>query len=255
MVLFRQLVDVTADPRDERLERDDRFGEATPDVEPYGLVLRGVGSDRSFVEAGPAERDASAEDGCWLLAFGAVHGSNTFTLRAGKSLPRGCELFTAWRNNGRVRHVCVLLVAIVTACSSSDAFEKHLIEGGPGQAITVDITGVDSSLTVRDPDRSRRYTLQIEVGNSTDALLTVTQISVNTDGNRAFQVYPTVNRFNELIDPGKDHVFEMNLRGGFVRAYGPQEAHTVVLRVIVTLSNGDAYAYSFEGPVEDDRTP
>jgi hypothetical protein len=166
-------------------------------------------------------------------------------------LRRGCELFTALRNNRRVRLVTLLPVLLVLACGSSSGLQKNFIEGGPGQPITVNISGVDNSVELRDPDNSRRYDVQVEVGNSSDALVTVTQISIRTDGSGAFQVYPAVHAFNELIDPGKDHLFDVVVRGRFARPFAPDEAHTVVLRVIVTLSDGDAYAYSFEGPVRE----
>ncbi len=45
----------------------------------------------------------------------------------------------------------------------------------------------------------------------------------------------------------------MCARGRLVREWNADlhEAHTVVLRVNVTLSNGDTYASTFEGPVRD----
>ena len=150
-----------------------------------------------------------------------------------------------------MRRVCVLPLLLIAACTSSSGLQNNLIEGGPGQAITVEINAVDNSSALRDPDKSRQYSIEVEVGNSSDTVVTVTQISITTDGSGAFQVYPTVRRFNELIDPRKDHLFQIDLRGRLVRPFAPNEAHTVVLRVIVTLSNGDAYAYSFEGPVRE----
>ncbi|HSP15133.1 MAG TPA: hypothetical protein VLV78_10305 [Thermoanaerobaculia bacterium] len=145
------------------------------------------------------------------------------------------------------------LLLLSWSCSSSSDLVSRTVEGGPGQPITVDIASVDNSVEVPDPDGSRQYTLQVEVGNSTDTLLTVTRISVRTDGGGAFQVYPTVQKFNELLDPGKDHLFEIKTRGRFARQFRPDESRTVVLLVIVELSNGDSYSYTFEGPVK--QTP
>jgi len=150
-----------------------------------------------------------------------------------------------------VPRVCVPSLLLIAACASSSGLENNLIEGGPGQAITVEINAVDNSNTLRDPDKSRQYAIEVEVGNSSDTLVTVTQISITTDGSGAFQVYPTVKRFNELIDPHKAPLFRIDLRGRLMRPFAMNEAHTVVLRVIATLSNGDAYAYSFEGPVRE----
>ena len=165
---------------------------------------------------------------------------------------RGCELLTALRNNGWVRHVSLASTLLFAACASSSGLQTNVIEGGPGQAITVDISIADNSVSLPDPDKSRQYTLAVEVGNSSGARITVTQISIETEGSGAFQVYPAVHHFNELIDPGKDHEFEMVVRGRSVRPFGPSESHSVVLRVIVSLSNGDAYAYTWEGPVKDE---
>ncbi|HEV8661306.1 MAG TPA: hypothetical protein VGS96_22095, partial [Thermoanaerobaculia bacterium] len=77
------------------------------------------------------------------------------------------------------------------------------------------------------------------------------QITIRTAGSGAFQVLPTVQRFNEMIDPGKDHLFDVVVRGRFARAFQPAEPRTVILNCIVTLTNGDSYAYNFEGPVRE----
>src|SRR5512138_3557494 len=126
-----------------------------------------------------------------------------------------------------MRRIRVFSLLLAAACSSSSGLDTNFIEGGPGQAITVDISGVDNSLLLTDPDKSRQYTVEVEVGNSSGALITVTQISIQTDGYNAFQVYPSVQKFNELIDPGRDHVFELRLRGRLVRPFSLDEAHTV----------------------------
>lgn len=145
------------------------------------------------------------------------------------------------------------LFLILTACSSTNDLETRIVEGGPGQPITVGIAFVDNSNAIVDREGSRQYVVQVEVGNSIDTLLTVTQISIRTDGSGAFQVYPTVRKFNELIDPGKDHLFDVPVSGRLVRPWNfdLHEPHAVVLRVMVSLSNGDTYAYAFEGPVRD----
>lgn len=140
---------------------------------------------------------------------------------------------------------------LAAACSSSSGLERNLIEGGPGQPITVDISGVDNSVSLEDRTHSRQYTVQVEVGNSSDVPLTVTQILLRTDGTGAFQIDPAGNHYNEMIDPGKDHLFELTTRGRLVRPFQPNESRTVVLRVMVSLSNGDTYSYEFEGPVHD----
>jgi len=147
----------------------------------------------------------------------------------------------------RFAAVALLLVG----CSSTPGLETNTYPGGPGQPISVGIAAVDNGVMLPDPDQSRQYTVQVEVSNISDLPLTVSQISIRTDGSGAFQVYPSVNRFNEMIDPGKDHLFDVKLRGRFARAFGPNEARTVILLCVVSLTNGDSYAYTFEGPVRE----
>ncbi|HEY3052075.1 MAG TPA: hypothetical protein VGK04_01665 [Thermoanaerobaculia bacterium] len=126
---------------------------------------------------------------------------------------------------------------------------SQAVEGGPGQPISVAIgatTGVST-----DREGTREYVLQVEVSNNSDVPVTVTRISVMTAGNGAFQVQPASRTFNEMIDPGKDHQFDIGVPGRLVRAYRKGEAQVVDLRVIVDLSNGDSYFYTFEVPVRD----
>ena len=142
-----------------------------------------------------------------------------------------------------------LVGLLLVGCGTSSGLEVHTYPGGPGQPISVGIASVDNSITIEDPDGSRQHTVQVEVSNVSDVVLTVTQISIRTEGSSAFQVYPTVQKLNEMIDPGKDHLFEVNVRGRFVRQFRPEESKTVDLLIIVSLSNGDSYSYTFEGPV------
>ncbi|HEV8658386.1 MAG TPA: hypothetical protein VGS96_07130, partial [Thermoanaerobaculia bacterium] len=113
-----------------------------------------------------------------------------------------------------------LVTILFTGCASS-GLVSQTIEGGPGQAISVDIAAVDNALTIEDRDHSRQYTVQVEVSNISDVPLTVSQITIRTAGSGAFQVLPTVQRFNEMIDPGKDHLFDVVVRGRFARAFQP----------------------------------
>jgi hypothetical protein len=144
----------------------------------------------------------------------------------------------------------VFAVAFVTACATSSGLDSQVIEGGPGQPIVVDIVGADSGM-LTDREGSRLYELQVEVSNDSDVPLTVTRIVVMTDGSGAFQVQAASQNENEMIDPGKDHIFVLKVTGRLVRAFAPNEAHVVRLRCIVALSNGDSYFYTFEGPVRE----
>ena len=142
---------------------------------------------------------------------------------------------------------------LLTACASSGiGVAPGVIEGGPGQEIEVSINSVDNSVLTPDADGSRKYTVEVEVSNSENYAITVTQISIRTSGGGAFQVYPTSSKVNEMIDPLKDHLFEIVLRGRKVRNFAPSEARTVTLSVLVTLATGETYSYEFEGPVKDE---
>ena len=172
-----------------------------------------------------------------------------FTLVTGNGLQSDVNFWARRRDNVMVRFV--LVTFLLTGCASSSGLVSQTIEGGPGQPISVDIAAVDNAVTIEDPDHSRQYTVQVEVSNISDVPLTVGQIAIRTGGSGAFQVSPTVQRFNEMIDPGKDHLFDMIVRGRFARALSPGEPRTVILNCIVTLTNGDSYAYNFEGPVRE----
>ncbi len=156
-------------------------------------------------------------------------------------------------DNVHVRYtatLAALAVAFVTACSSSSGLVSQAIEGGPGQPIVVDIAGVESpSLT--DREGSRDFQVQVEVSNDSDGPLTVIRISIRPEGSGAFQVQPASQKFNEMIDPGKDHLFPVRVTGRLVRSWRNDESHAITLRCMIELSNGDSYFYSFEGPVRE----
>ncbi len=188
-----------------------------------------------------------------MTTLRAVHDSSTCTLGIANSLHPRVNFCAKARDNVLVRHktiLAALAVAFVTACSSSSGLVSQSIEGGPGQPIVVDISGVDNPM-LTDREGSRDYEIQVEVSNDSDVPLTVTRITVKTEGSGAFQVQPSSQKFNEMIDPGKDHVFPVRAMGRLVRHWRADEARTITLRCIVELSNGDSYFYTFEGPVRE----
>ncbi len=194
-----------------------------------------------------------------MPAFGAIHDS--FNLYAGnrQRFAKRCELSREARDNVSMRQKETLVkaafaVAFVTACSSSSGIVSQAIEGGPGQEIVVSIAGVETG-ALSDREGSHEYEVQIEVSNDSNLPQTVTRITIKTEGNGAFQLQPSSQSFNEMIDPGKDYVFTVRARGRLVRAFGATEQHVVDVRCIVTLANGDSYFYTFEGPVRETTTP
>jgi hypothetical protein len=150
-----------------------------------------------------------------------------------------------------IRLIAALGVAsLIAGCGSSSGLSSQVVEGGPGDPISVEVVGAESG-QLADRDGTRQYVLQIEVSNNSDVPETVTRISITDMTHGAFQVQPSSQAFNEMIDPGKDHQFDMRLDGKLERNFRANEARVVRMRVVVTLANGDSYFYTFEGPVRD----
>jgi hypothetical protein len=146
----------------------------------------------------------------------------------------------------------LLLIALLATlrCASDPALGRDMIEGGPGQPISVAIGGVASEM-MPTPEGAIQQTVQIEVSNNSDGPITVTSIKLYRDPSStgAFQLEPTSRSFNELIDPNKDHLFDVPTRGRLVRPWRNDESRTVTFRVAVVLASGETYLYTFEGPV------
>lgn len=107
------------------------------------------------------------------------------------------------------RFTAVLGVALLIArCGSSSGLISQSVEGGPGQPISVSILGAESD-QLGDRDGTRQYILQVEVSNNSDVPVTVTRISISATGASAFQIQPASQTFNEMIDPGKEHQFDI----------------------------------------------
>jgi hypothetical protein len=153
-----------------------------------------------------------------------------------------------------VKVAVAFAVAFVTACSSSTGIVSQEIEGGPGQEITVSIAGVETGVFA-DREGSRQFEVQVEVSNDSNLPQTVTRITIKTDGGGAFQLQSSSQTFNEMIDPGKDHLFTVRATGRLTRPFAREEARVVDVRCIVALANGDSYFYTFEGPVHDTTIP
>jgi hypothetical protein len=149
-----------------------------------------------------------------------------------------------------MRAAAILL--LLSRCASSDGLVRNEIMGGPGQDIAVGIVDVDTSLDIIDREGSRQYTVQLEVTNMTDVPLTVDRIVIKaSQTDSPFRVQGTSRRFNEMVDPGKDRVFPLALSGRLVREFQRDERRVFEFDVIVELTNGDSYFYTFEGPVRD----
>src|SRR5688500_6613440 len=106
------------------------------------------------------------------------------------------------------------LCFLALACSSSDGLISSAFEGGPGQPISVAIADVSASpLPLNREGTVREYVVRDEVSNNTHDPVTVTGVTITPENAQAaFQVERTSRRFNEMIDPGNDHIFDVPLR-------------------------------------------
>ncbi|HEU4521855.1 MAG TPA: hypothetical protein VFT12_07625 [Thermoanaerobaculia bacterium] len=148
--------------------------------------------------------------------------------------------------------VVLTCMALFMGCASS-SLPVNAIEGGPGQDISVALAGIEESDLPLDSGGSRNYLVQLEVSNNSNRPITVTRIGVAPpESSRAFQLSASSATFNEMIDPGEDHIFDVRMQGVLVRNFRPEESRRVEFRVLVGLSNEETYFYTFEAPVRDD---
>jgi len=157
-----------------------------------------------------------------------------------------------WRTAGLA--VLPFLFAALLGCSSSGAgMIQDTIEGGPGQPIEVQIsTKPGASRPVFDSFGQPSSNLfLVEVSNNSDADVVVDQISIiqPDSPNAAYQMNPVTRRFKELIEPAKDHTFELPTDGRQVRILERNEPSRIVVRVMVGLQSGERYVYDFEVPL------
>jgi hypothetical protein len=149
-----------------------------------------------------------------------------------------------------MRSTVIVAVLLLFGCSSNMGIVSDAIEGGPGQDISVAVAGLESSDLGRGFRGRRDYVMQVEVSNNSDHAVTVTRIIIRpTSMGQAFRIDDANATFNEMIDPGEDHIFDVRLQGTLERDFRPEERRTVSFRVTVSLSNGERYFYTFEGPV------
>ena len=143
----------------------------------------------------------------------------------------------------------VVMVLMLGGCANNMGIVSDAIEGGPGQDISVGVVGLESSELGRFRG-TRDYVMQVEVSNNSDHPVTVTGITIRpTSMGQAFRLDNASATFNEMIDPGDEHLFDVRLQGTLERDFQPHERRTVAFRVTVSLANGQVYFYTFEGPV------
>ena len=152
-----------------------------------------------------------------------------------------------------MRSRLLALALVLAACSSSTPrIEHQTIEGGPGQAIEVElVSATNLQVLLPGPQIPQAIHLQFQISNNSNDAVTVEHIQVDQNGNSPFQTEPAQGNFNETIEPGHDHVFDVTVAAKQVSAPRLGQNNSLVIRVVVTLSNGDSYVYHFAIPVGD----
>ncbi|HEX6177159.1 MAG TPA: hypothetical protein VF057_02275 [Thermoanaerobaculia bacterium] len=146
-----------------------------------------------------------------------------------------------------MRLVGFIGASLLTACASS--LPDLAVEGGAGQDISVAVAHVENPSMIEDRDGTRRYVIGVEVSNNSDHPVTVTSVSIHPEAMTAYQLQRKTVKFNQWIDPGDEHIFDIPVEGRHVRPFKPDERPSVSFRVMVALSNEQTYFYTFEGPI------
>ena len=145
-----------------------------------------------------------------------------------------------------------LLFAALLGCSSSGGVIQETIQGGPGQPIEVRIGAKPGPrIAFESIGQPQSTNFVVEVSNNSDADVVVDRIAISQPDSMgaAFQLQPVTRSFKELIEPGKEHDFELQADGRQIRILERNEPSRVVVRVVVVLQSGEQYVYEFEVPV------
>ena len=148
----------------------------------------------------------------------------------------------------------LLAVALLlAACSSSNTpkLDHQTLEGAPGQAIEVALVGASQPkiATMRNADLPQQISLQFEVSNNSNGTVTVSRIQADQQGYAPIVLDSAQAGFDESIEPGHDHTFTVVATGKQVATPRFGNDNSIVIRVVVTLTNGDSYVYHFSIPV------
>ncbi|HJW96503.1 MAG TPA: hypothetical protein VJ901_23030 [Thermoanaerobaculia bacterium] len=150
------------------------------------------------------------------------------------------------------KRLLALLTVLLAACSSSTPKVEHqVLEGGPGQAIEVSIVGFTQPvlLSQSSAEMPQNIHMQFEVSNNSNDTVTVTRIQVDQSGSAPIQIEPAQGGFNESIEPGHEHTFDVSAVGKQVSLPHLGQNNDVIIRVVVSLMTGDSYVYNFSIPV------
>ncbi|HUP48855.1 MAG TPA: hypothetical protein VNA04_08695 [Thermoanaerobaculia bacterium] len=148
-----------------------------------------------------------------------------------------------------MRRLYPAVLVLLAGCSSGMDRLSH-IEGGPGQDISIAIVEVEHSPVVTSLVGGRLYMIRFEVSNNSNLPVTVKRLSIVPSGyGTPFEVETSSRPFNEMIDPGGEHVFDLRVEARQVRNFRPEDRRSVQFRLQVTLASELTYYYMFEVPV------
>ena len=143
-----------------------------------------------------------------------------------------------------------LLVAgalLVSCASSDDLTDRRYLGCEPGQDVSI-AAGLDTGF-LDDDGSEDHFNVLVEVSNNSHEDITVKTIGVDqtADDFTTYVIDRGYAEYDLVVAPGKDHTFEVPVRGrarrsstGTLRA--PQ---AIDLRVVVLLADGDQYRCSF----------
>lgn len=147
-----------------------------------------------------------------------------------------------------------LALFLLSACSSGGNFiDQRALDCGPGADLSI-LIGMNATHVGSTEAFDDELTLQVEIGNNSNRTVTVRSIRVEQSGrtdSTPYVVDSSFREFDQVIEPGDDHLFELPMFGrGRRRApvsrNEPQSG--VVLSVRVSLANGDHYPCRFQLP-------
>ena len=141
------------------------------------------------------------------------------------------------------------LFVVLLGCSSGGGVIHPTMEGGAGAPIEIQVSArMGSQPAFGDMGQMQPIVVVVEVSNNSDADVVVEQIAIvpSASGNGAYRLDPITRSYKELIEPGKEHDFELPTEGRQVRPLNPDESSTVAVRVAVQLQSGDQYVNDFE---------
>lgn len=151
-----------------------------------------------------------------------------------------------------MRPAILLALLLLTACASQTAIiDQRTFRCAPGQDIEIHAGLFDPAAT---GESFGPPMYKVEVANNSHNEVTVTYIRLQPAGSKAIDSNDTVSRtFDQLIPPGKDHLFEIPVNDAWLRS--PEFGRRLAQRrfefsAIVALSNGDSYQCDFETLVQ-----